>query len=164
MLTIEVKGLEELYGRLKAADRWGDGPFAAAGSAAVATNKTAALLIRESFNRHAGQQFDSKGRHMKTPWRPLSARYAAYKARKWPSKPLMIRTTTLVKSLADRNSPWAIYRRRAKELVLGTRVPYATYHQDGSGRMPKRPLFVVTPEIAQEWTEILRDDLEARLR
>lgn len=154
MLGIRVQGLDDLNATIDAGGKWAKGPFTA----------TAAPRLRESYNQHAGEQFDSKGRHLGTPWKPLAASTQRYKARRWPSRPLMIRTTKLVKSMADKNSPHAIYRRSSRVLTMGTRVPYARYHQSGGGKLPKRPLFVITKEVADEWTTILRDDLTMRLR
>ena len=154
MLSLQVRGLKNLFGTLGIMSDWARKPF----------SKTAALKIRESFNQHAGQQFDSKGNHMGTRWRSLNPQYRAWKASRYPGKPLMIRTTKLVKSLADKNSPHAIFRHEGRKMTIGSRVPYAIYHQEGRGKLPKRPLFVVTKKISTEWAEILAADLEAKIK
>lgn len=155
MLNLQVRGLKNLFGTLGIMRDWARKPF----------SKSAALRIRESFNQHAGQQFDTKGQHMGTKWRSLSPGYKAWKASRYPGKPLMIRSTKLVKSLADKNSPHAIFRHDGRKMAIGSRVPYAIYHQEGgNGRPPKRPLFVVTKQISNEWAEILAGDLEAKIK
>lgn len=157
MLSLQVRGLKNLFGTLGIMTDWARKPF----------SRTAALVIRESFNRHAGQQFDTRGEHMGTRWRSLNPQYKAWKARRHPGKPLMIRTTKLVKSLTDKNSPHAIFRHEGRKMVIGSRVPYALRHQEGgrrAGRPPRRPLFVVTKKIGREWAEILREDLEAKIK
>lgn len=155
MFSLQVRGLKNLFGTLGIMRDWAHKPF----------SKTAALQIRESFNRHAGQQFDTKGRHMGARWKPLTPAYKSWKARRYPNKPLMIRSTKLVKSLADKNSPHAIFRHEGRSMAMGSRVPYAIHHQEGrKGRLPKRPLFIVTKKISNEWAEILAADLEAKIK
>ena len=154
MLNLQVRGLKNLFGTLGIMSDWARKPF----------TKSAALRIRESFNQHAGRQFDSKGAHMGSRWRPLSPGYKAWKSSRYPGKPLMIRSTKLAKSLADKNSPHAIFRHEGRKMAIGSRVPYAIYHQEGRGRLPKRPLFLVTKEISKEWAEILAADLESKIK
>lgn len=153
-LTVTVEGLPNLFGKLGFMGDWAKKPI----------GKDNATLIRESFNAHAMRQWDSRGQHMGTRWRKLSPAYAKRKAKTHPGKPLMIRSTNLVKSLADKRNPRAIFRHNGKSLTLGSRVPYAIYHQKGTARLPRRPLFVVTKKIAHEWAEILSADLEAKIK
>ncbi len=51
---------------------------------------------------------------------------------------ILIRTRTLERSLTAR--PLGIERLAPGSMVIGTRVPYAQFHQRGTSRMPARVL------------------------
>ncbi|WP_102158678.1 phage virion morphogenesis protein [Zhihengliuella halotolerans] len=84
-------------------------------------------------------QFETQGRRLgNSKWAPLSPKYAAQKARAFPGMPLLVATGDLRKSLAFR--PFGIDEITSKGMTLGTAVPYASYHQRGTPRMPQRKL------------------------
>lgn len=80
-------------------------------------------------------------------WSPLSPKYAAWKATRFPGAPPMVRTGRLFNSVAvvgpeiDAHDTWATYS------VEG--VEYAKFHQYGTTKMPKRQI-LFAPEL---WTK-----------
>lgn len=82
--------------------------------------------------------FRSKGRRWRTPWPALKPETVQEKLRLgYPAAPL-IRTGALRTSLVSR--PLGMERISPHEVVAGTRVRYAPFHQSGTRFMPKRPL------------------------
>ena len=138
MLTIRVKGLEELQESTGELGKWARGPF----------RGRAAEKIRDDFLGEVATSFKSRGR----------------KDSAYPGRPLLVLTGRLRESLTNARSRDSVYNRRQKGfklLSLGTRVPYAGYHQHGTSKMPRRPLFVVKSKIGKRWAEYLSADVEA---
>jgi len=110
-------------------------------------------------------QFDTQGAFMGDPWAPLSPAYAAWKAIKYPGKPIL-------QAEGDLRQAASSPRRETtpQTLTLTIADPKAGYHQDGTGRMPARPLVfdisapaTVQSDIdkaAEDWL----DDILRRLR
>lgn len=78
-------------------------------------------------------------------WPPLSPRYAAYKARVRPGRPMMVFNGALRKSLtpstiggAVNNNPGAVFRPGPTSMEIGSSIKYARAHQLGLGRLPQR--------------------------
>ena len=57
----------------------------------------------------------------------------------------------LRRSLTDPNSADAVATITPKSLLVGTRVEYATYHQQGTSRMPSRPPVQLGDERINRW-------------
>lgn len=72
------------------------------------------------------------------PWAALSPRYAAYKTRRRPGAPIMVFDGDLRDSMTTPRG--GIMESWDKGFTVGTDVPYATYHQNGTPNMPARPL------------------------
>ncbi len=92
------------------------------------------------------------------PFAPLSARYAKWKARRYPGAPILTRSGRLRASLASVTND-SIADATADALTFGTRVPYATYHQFGTRKMPKRPPLKLSKPLGARLITILRDYL-----
>lgn len=87
------------------------------------------------------EQFDSEGgKGASGKWAALSPAYKKWKEINYPGQPILQREGHLIASLTDPEAADAIYQPGKDELVIGTRVPYATAHQRG-GRMPQRQIF-----------------------
>lgn len=87
------------------------------------------------------QQFGSRGLRWRTPWKELSPAYlAAKRADGWQAD-ILVRTSTLLRSVADR--PLAVERLHPQNLRAGTDVEYAMIHHKGAPRanIPRRPLW-----------------------
>jgi hypothetical protein len=57
--------------------------------------------------------------------------------------PLLFRTGRLASSLLNRSDPEAVYKLDKKNLILGTGVPYALYHQTGTPKLPQRKVVFI---------------------
>lgn len=80
--------------------------------------------------------------------------------------PILKRTRRLEKSVTSPRTKDSILKIGKKELIIGTKVPYAAFHQEGTKRMPRRPFFFIGPEAPrfatrrqqgrlERWTSIL---------
>lgn len=85
------------------------------------------------------RQFAEKG----TPetggrWSPLSPPYARFKARVRPGRPLLVFDGDLKREMTIPGK--GVYEIRRSGMTVGTDLPYARYHQNGTPTMPARPL------------------------
>lgn len=81
-------------------------------------------------------------------WSPLSARYSAWKATRFPGMPIMQQTGKLFRDLTSLNgSPNEI---NATSATFGTNIEYAKFHQYGTTRMAKRQIVFEPPMFARE--------------
>jgi len=90
--------------------------------------------------------FDAEG-GASGSWAPLSISYAKWKAANFPGKPILERTGKLRVALTG---PGSNARRdvSGNELTFGTiGLPYASFHQTGTGKMPARPEFDFGPDF-----------------
>lgn len=76
-------------------------------------------------------------------WPRLSERYRRWKARNFPGRRILERTGRLKESIIG-STPDTVSERTATRLTYGTRVPYAVYHQKGTGRIPRRAFLDLT--------------------
>ena len=130
----------------------------------LADEAPALQAIADDFRQMIAQQFSSEGRAEGTPWAPRKSSGVRAMLRS-PSgagqaPPLLVRTGALLASLTEPNSPDHVEETNAESLTLGTRVPYAMFHQLGTRRMPARPIIVVSGERTERWVEIVRSRIE----
>jgi len=80
-------------------------------------------------------QFETEGGWGGHTWAPLSPTYAAWKATRYPGRTILIREGVLRRAASEP-------RREAtpRTLTLWIDDPKVAYHQDGTERMPARPL------------------------
>jgi phage gpG-like protein len=90
-------------------------------------------------------------------WRRLSKRYAAWKAKAAPGKPILELTGTLRRSLTQPNARYSTRRLTAEEMIVGTSDPKARFHFSGTRRMPKRPPISLTPAQQRRIVKVMRD-------
>ena len=105
-------------------------------------------VITRNFQRAMRGQFGSQGARGGKTWAPLSRAYSRWKERVAPGRPILVLTGDLVLSLI-RQTGDTIHEERPLSLTLGTKVPYAKYHQTGSKknkRLPARPPLVLTDQ------------------
>lgn len=106
----------------------------------VSDFRVVAPSILTALRSIVADQFASQGRGL---WRPLSKRYAAQKARKYPGKTILRRTDRMYDSLVKRTAS-SIVSINKNELTYGTSVPYASFHQAGTKKMPARKIIALT--------------------
>lgn len=87
------------------------------------------------YTMEAGR-FDSGGYGS---WKQLSDGYKKWKMKNYPGENILSLTGDLRRSLTSQFNPNAVYADQPLELVLGTNIHYAQYHQYGTSRMPARP-------------------------
>lgn len=96
-------------------------------------------VFADTFYAYLRGQFKSEGSEgLGAKWASLSESYAAWKAVHYPGKPILQRTGRLLESLSSRKDEGAIYIPAPKSLTIGSSVPYAIFHQKGTGHMPPR--------------------------
>jgi phage gpG-like protein len=103
-------------------------------------------VIEDDFYAQVKAQFKSEGTEGGERWAPLSAAYAAWKERHYPGNPILQRTGNLEKSLTSGADPNAVKIEERKTLTLGSKIPYAIYHQSPlpRKRLPRRPEIMLT--------------------
>lgn len=80
-------------------------------------------------------------------WPQLSPQYAAWKARHYPGRPILVREDHLRRSMTL--SSQLLLRSEFDVAILGSRVGYARFHQTGTRKMPARPPLIPTPRIRE---------------
>lgn len=96
------------------------------------------------------KQFDAQGAGPQAgSWAPLSVSYAKWKQAHFPGRPILVRTGALKDALTgDEATPFAKRQVSGNSLSFGTSgLPYASFHQTGTGRMPARPEFDFGPDF-----------------
>ena len=153
MIEIRVTGLEDLTDATGEMKKWGERPF----------DGGAALRIRKNWMTRIGQAFESKGQSIGTRWKPLSPSYAAWKGRHFPGRPLLVLRGPMKKSLTEESSRNAIFNRKGgRQLILGTRIKYAKFHQYGVEKtnLPARPFFKVDQGLVNDLAKEMAKDVE----
>lgn len=91
-------------------------------------------------------------------WAPLNPVYAAYKRRKGWGTRILIRTGSerLMSSLTKESSPDFHFIGRPLGMEIGTRVPYARYHQTGTKHMPAREPVRLTNAQKRHWVKMIQ--------
>ena len=92
--------------------------------------------VAADFRAIEQEQFQSQGAHS-NQWQPLSRKYGAWKARKYPGKQILELSGALWKSLTTKGGKH-VERSDKDSLTIGTSVKYAGYHQRGTRKMPAR--------------------------
>lgn len=83
---------------------------------------------------YAGRTVDGKR------FASLSPKYKAYKMRKYGNQPILIASGTLINAIRG-GQGWKQHI-SPKELEMEINLPYASIHQDGGARMPRRNYFL----------------------
>ena len=141
--------------------------------ASLAEPSPALAEVADDFRAMVKEQFASQGAAGGTPWAALAPSSAR---RRRAGTSLLNVTGALLASLKDVGAPGHVEETDGQTLTLGSRLPYAIYHQTGTGAgygqtslpgpvkgqrgLPVRPLIVLTPERSDQWTELFRQHLE----
>ena len=148
-LTITVtgdEGLERMLGIYAARMR---APF---------RRTDAASRVIDYANNEALRQI-THGQH--GDYAPLTPRYRARKAGRYPNRPTLVITGRTVRSMTDKSSRdfFSKVSRRGRTLVFGSKYKLAGIHQTGNRarNLPARPLFRVTRRVAERVSEIVSD-------
>jgi len=88
-------------------------------------------------------------------WADLNPAYAAWKRKKGFGTKILVKTGKLKGSLTEPGADGSIKVINKLSLEIGTSVPYAGYHQRGTGKMPKREPLRVTRKQARLWVSMI---------
>jgi len=116
--------------------------------------------IANSFRDIEKKTFEGQGRPV--GWKPLDPKYAAWKAKNYPGKPIMVLTGDLKKSLTSKGGDH-VEIISPHELEIGTRDKLGLFHQKGAGRLPVRKNISPTPRDMTEWVNITRNFIISKL-
>ncbi|MFZ9311565.1 MAG: phage virion morphogenesis protein [Arenimonas sp.] len=131
-ITFTIEG-EAQFDR--ALSRFGDG---------VSDLRPAWSGVAGVLRQHMTRQFASEGSHGQAGgWKPLSKRYAKWKAKKFPGRPILEATGKMKRSLTGVTGDTVLVM---QPLIfgIGTKRKYASYHQRGGGRLPQRKIIDLT--------------------
>ena len=103
----------------------------------------------------AGEVFASRGRVIGKPWPRLNDRYAAWKARKYPGRPPLVRSGEMLRSFEFRAHP--------KRLDLWNSADHFQYHQEGEG-VPQRMMMRIDEQRAARVVKYLSSDIVAQMK
>lgn len=95
--------------------------------------------FQDQFYKDQLANFESQGKYV-GGWPPLSPRYAAYKSRVRPGRPMMVFNGVLKASLTSPGARYAVFKPQAQSVIIGTSDPKAMAHQLGRGRLPRRQI------------------------
>lgn len=136
---VDVSGVKDLQGRL--------------------TRLKASLLDWSSAMRAVGQSFKeyystvpfaSRGSVFGDTWPDLNPAYKSQKAKKYPGRPILVRTGAMQKGFN--------FTSTRDSIRLGNQVKYFAKHQEGDG-VPQRIMLALNDERVRAASDILRDDL-----
>lgn len=121
--------------------------------------------VRDEFWQIEKEQFDSEGsKGGGGKWQALSARYEIQKiARYGAGKKILEASGDLVASLTG-NAPGSYYMANAKEIAVGTTIPYGMYHHRGEGKLPKREVISFSEVQKKRLMKIIQGSLIKQLR
>jgi phage gpG-like protein len=155
MIEIRVTGLENLQDAEGELREWGERPF----------DGGAALRIKKNWTERIDKAYTSKGKSVGMNWPPLSPAYAAWKRRHFPNRPLLVLRGHMRDSLTNESSRNMIFNRAGgRQLILGTRIKYAKFHQYGTKRMPARPFIKIDQGLVNDWAQEMRKDVEKAMK
>jgi phage gpG-like protein len=148
----------------------------AAFQASLADQSPVLGRIADDFRELIAEQFASEGRAGGTPWAELAP--STLRRKRGAAISILYETGALLRSLTDPGSADHLEESDGQSLTLGSRLPYALFHQTGTGwgfgrtgqmagqqkgrGTPMRPLIVVSPERSDAWVEMFRQALEEK--
>ena len=106
------------------------------------------------FARIEARQFKSEGAYGSGGWPALSPRYAAWKAKHYPGKPILERTGELKDSLTRR--PLGIEVLTPSSMTVGSGIDYGRFHQAGGGRLPQRRPVELPESERRTWVRLIQ--------
>jgi phage gpG-like protein len=99
--------------------------------AELADNSQALAEVADGLRQQIAEQFATEGAAGSTPWAPLAPSTLGKSRRRLGG--ILYSTGALFESLTDPRAPGHVEQVSAKELLFGSALPYAAYHQTGTG-------------------------------
>jgi len=94
-------------------------------------------------------------RTTKGKWKRLSSPYREWKAKRFRGRGILIATGNLMGSLTKAKHPNHFFVASKKGMTIGSAVPYASYHQTGTSKMPKREVIRLRKEQKSRWPKLI---------
>jgi phage gpG-like protein len=126
---------------------------------ALAEQSPELMSIADDFREMIAQQFASEGLAEGTPWAALAPSTLRHRR---ASTSILYQTGALLRSLTEPGAAGHVEELEGYSITLGSQLPYASYHQNGTRRMPARPIIVLSGTRAERWTEIVRQEIEQK--
>ncbi len=111
--------------------------------------------VRQTVNEHQKEIFATSGFGSYAPLKP-----STLKKKRRSSKPFDTISRRMVNSMTGLTGD-SIYIITPTSCIIGTKGP-AIYHQTGTGRMARRPFFMITDKLIEAVNKILRDYVEKK--
>jgi phage gpG-like protein len=149
--------------------------------ASLADSSPALTAVADDLREMIAEQFATEGEAGGTPWAPLDDSTLGKKR----EGGILNVTGALLGSLTDAGAPGHVEEVDGQQLIFGSALPYATFHQTGAGlglgqlqlggvtrkskrsagpgrgrALPMRPLVVINDERAASWVGIFRQRIE----
>jgi phage gpG-like protein len=134
--------------------------------------------IGEDFRQMAAEQFGTQGESGGTPWAELAP--STLRRKKGGGGSILYNTGALLNSLTDPDAPGHFETADPLSLALGTDVPYAMFHQLGSGwgsgqtslppaprrghGVPMRPILVLAADEQARWVAFVLQQVQSAAR
>jgi phage gpG-like protein len=165
-LTINIAGIETVQAKVRQFATWG---------ANIETLEPVMEQIGEDILADNAMQFLTEGDFYRASmaaqlvapkWEPLAPSTQRDRARRGyePDHPILWRTGDLANSLSSRDAGGNIFEASKNGLRVGTSIPYASFHEYGTSRMPPRPLVGLTRERSQAIVRAVGDYVREQAR
>lgn len=139
--------------------------FERAGDAIADFGKFVFPKLEPVFEAAVEAQLAGEGVGPSGPYAPLSPSYAEWKESNAPGMPILQLTGRMARALTQGSSPEAWRQWSASDFSFGTTgVEYASFHQTGTGKMPRRALFDFGPEFERALTRAGLEGLREAVR
>ncbi len=120
-------------------------------------------VIGISYRKEVKAIFEKQQpRETELSWAPLSVRYASWKERNFPGRPLMVLTGTLKDSMTKQGARGNITLIGKDRAVFGSSIIYANRHDEGTLGMPKRNFSLPSLRRIERWREQMERDISGQ--
>lgn len=127
--------------------------------------RSAFKSIGDSYRKEIKLIFDKQQpRDAGLRWAPLSQRYAEWKAKHFPGKPILVRTGSLKDSMTKKGSSGNITLIGGISAVFGSDIDYGVYHDKGKGHQPKRNFSEPSKRRIEIFTGIVERSLRTQFQ
>lgn len=123
-------------------------------------------LLTPVFERAEARQFDAQGAGpIDGAWEPLSPAYAQWKLERYPGAAILERTGALRQGLTQASSGFARREASGSTFTFGTSgVPYASFYQSGTSKMPVRAIFDFDADFEAELEAAARKGVNSAIK
>jgi phage gpG-like protein len=124
--------------------------------------------IRDAFFDIEKEQFQSGGaKGASGKWKPLSPAYEARKIAQYGTFAVIagvLRATDEMYKSVTRMAAHTVYQKSKDQIVIGTDLARARYHQDGGGNLPQRKVIDFSDDQRRDLTKAIQKGLIKEIR